>query len=116
ISMTARGIAWQASEMSLPALFPNSLDREPTSGATPFSVLPSSLLSVEVSSLGFLRPNTMPLIPNETVKLTAAPAAEDRVQDRERSRARLRELLRPHIGKLLVGFLAVIGEGLANLL
>jgi len=28
----------------------------------------------------------------------------------------LRELLKPHLGSLLVGFLAVLGEGLANLL
>jgi ATP-binding cassette subfamily B protein len=35
---------------------------------------------------------------------------------RKQGRLSLRELLKPHIGSLLLGFLAVVGEGLANLL
>src|SRR5882762_7913861 len=47
-------------------------------------------------------------------KETVPPVASDaRAKKRRR---RLTELLKPHLGSLILGFLAVVGEGLANLL
>ncbi len=52
----------------------------------------------------------------ETVpqKETAQPVASH-LRTKKR-RLRLTELLKPHVGSLILGFLAVVGEGLANLL
>ena len=43
---------------------------------------------------------------------------ENAMENRNRTikRLRIRELLRPHVAALIVGFVAVVGEGVANLL
>lgn len=60
----------------------------------------------------------MPTIASETItKQRDSPALpRPSLPSRKRGRLSLRELLKPHVGTLVLGFLAVIGEGLANLL
>ena len=54
--------------------------------------------------------------PESLTQRATEHAARSVVSSRRRGRLNLRELLKPHIGTLLLGLLAVVGEGLANLL
>src|SRR6266481_2142147 len=54
--------------------------------------------------------------PKSLTQRATEHVARSVVSSRRRGRLNLRELLKPHIGSLLLGLLAVVGEGLANLL
>src|SRR2546428_8811017 len=57
----------------------------------------------------------VPLTTGERKRSRVMELAEDRVQS-ENHRLKIVDLLRPHSRALVIGFLAVIGEGVANLL
>ena len=58
----------------------------------------------------------MSTITPEALTQREAPHSAQVVSSRKRGRVNLRELLKPHISSLLLGLLAVVGEGIANLL
>jgi len=55
------------------------------------------------------------ITPKVLTQREALQPAHNLLSHRRRGRLNLRELLKPHIGSLLLGLIAVVGEGLANL-